>query len=253
MYEIDKEKFGAFVAQLRKEQGMTQRELAQKVYVSDKAVSKWERSLSMPDITLLIPLSAVLGVTVTELLECRRLEQAVMDSGRVEELMHQVIAYSGETPSERRQRRRREAKWYIAGLLVVVLELAGLRIWGYGWESICLNLLTYEGLLLSFAGYFCFFARDRLPEYYDNNKINIYSDGIFRMNMPGIHFNNRNWPHIKRAAIRGMLTSAAVIPALYWLYGLLFPDTVDLFVFLCIPLFFVALFGPMYAAGRRHA
>ena len=46
MYEIDKEKFGAFVAQLRKEQGITQKELAQKVYVSDKAVSKWERGVS---------------------------------------------------------------------------------------------------------------------------------------------------------------------------------------------------------------
>lgn len=253
MYEIDKEKFGAFVAQLRKEQGMTQKELAQKVYVSDKAVSKWERGLSMPDISLLIPLSTTLGITVTELLECQRLEQTAMDSGKVEELMHRVITYSGETPSERRQRRKREAKWYIAGLIAVVLELAGLRIWGYGWESICLNLLTYEGALLSFAGYFCFFAKDRLPEYYDDNKINAYSDGIFRMNMPGVYFNNRNWPHIKRAAIRSMLISAVALPALYCLYGLLFPDIVDLFVFLSMPLFFAALFGPMYVAGRRHA
>lgn len=46
MYEIDKEKFGAFVAQLRKGQGITQKELAQKVNVSDKAVSKWERGVS---------------------------------------------------------------------------------------------------------------------------------------------------------------------------------------------------------------
>ena len=84
MYEIDKEKFGAFVAQLRKEQGMTQKELAQKVYVSDKAVSKWERGLSMPDITLLIPLSQALGITVTALLECQRLEQTPMDGVRVE-------------------------------------------------------------------------------------------------------------------------------------------------------------------------
>ena len=42
MYEMDKAKFGAFVAQLRKERGVTQKELAQKLYISDKAVSKWE-------------------------------------------------------------------------------------------------------------------------------------------------------------------------------------------------------------------
>lgn len=79
MYDMDKEKFGAFVTQLRKEQGMTQKELAKKVYVSDKAVSKWERGLSMPDITLLIPLSQTLGITVMELLECQALLQIIFE------------------------------------------------------------------------------------------------------------------------------------------------------------------------------
>ena len=46
MYEIDKEGFGAFLARLRKEQGLTQRALAERLYVSDKAVSKWERGVS---------------------------------------------------------------------------------------------------------------------------------------------------------------------------------------------------------------
>ena len=47
MFEIDKEKFGAFVAQLRKEKGLMQKDLAEKLYVSDKAVSKWERGVSL--------------------------------------------------------------------------------------------------------------------------------------------------------------------------------------------------------------
>ena len=47
MHEIDKDRFGAFVAQLRREKGMTQRELADRLYVSDKAVSKWERGDSL--------------------------------------------------------------------------------------------------------------------------------------------------------------------------------------------------------------
>lgn len=46
MYEIDNEKFGVFLAQLRKQKGFTQKELAQKLFVSDKAVSKWERGVS---------------------------------------------------------------------------------------------------------------------------------------------------------------------------------------------------------------
>ena len=43
---IDKEKFGTFVAELRKEKGLTQKELAEKLYLSDKAISKWERGVS---------------------------------------------------------------------------------------------------------------------------------------------------------------------------------------------------------------
>lgn len=46
MYELDKEKFGAFVAQLRKEKGYTQKELAERLYISNKAVSKWETGVS---------------------------------------------------------------------------------------------------------------------------------------------------------------------------------------------------------------
>lgn len=48
MYEIDREAFGAFLAGLRKEKGLTQKELARQLYVSDKAVRKWERGLSLP-------------------------------------------------------------------------------------------------------------------------------------------------------------------------------------------------------------
>lgn len=53
MYEINNQKFGAFLLQLRKEHGMIQKDLAERLFVSDKAVSKWERGLSLPDIALL--------------------------------------------------------------------------------------------------------------------------------------------------------------------------------------------------------
>ena len=49
-FEMDKERFGAFVAGERRRLGVTQRELAQRLFISDKAVSKWERGLSLPDV-----------------------------------------------------------------------------------------------------------------------------------------------------------------------------------------------------------
>ncbi|MDR1565036.1 MAG: helix-turn-helix domain-containing protein, partial [Oscillospiraceae bacterium] len=48
----EKSTFGLFISQKRKEKGLTQRELADILYVSESAVSKWERGLSYPDITL---------------------------------------------------------------------------------------------------------------------------------------------------------------------------------------------------------
>ena len=72
---LQKTEFGNFVSSLRKEKGITQKELARQLFVSDKAVSKWETGQSIPDVALLIPLAEILGVTVAELLECHRMEK----------------------------------------------------------------------------------------------------------------------------------------------------------------------------------
>lgn len=57
---MDNQKLGIFITELRKEKGLTQAQLAQKLNVTDKAVSKWERGVGFPDIKLLEPLADVL-------------------------------------------------------------------------------------------------------------------------------------------------------------------------------------------------
>lgn len=64
--------FGTWIAELRKQQGMTQLELAGKLGVTDKAVSKWERDLSCPDIHSLPALAEALGVTVEDLMQVKQ-------------------------------------------------------------------------------------------------------------------------------------------------------------------------------------
>lgn len=66
---MDNKKIGDYISMLRKKKQLTQKELADRLGVTDKAVSKWERGAGYPDISILKPLSDILGVTVNELLE----------------------------------------------------------------------------------------------------------------------------------------------------------------------------------------
>lgn len=69
---MEKKTLGTFLAALRKASGMTQRELAEKLNVSDKAVSRWERDESAPDLTLIPVIAEIFGITSDELLRGER-------------------------------------------------------------------------------------------------------------------------------------------------------------------------------------
>lgn len=118
---MDAVKTGALIAQARKEKGITQRELAERVYVSVQAVSKWELGKNFPDLTLMEPLADELGLTVTELLAGERGEQpgeeAVRDSLRF-----------GES-----QLRPKIKRWKWLFILAAALLLAVLAGLGYVW------------------------------------------------------------------------------------------------------------------------
>lgn len=68
---MKKETLGVTISRLRKEQGMTQLELAEKMGVTDKAVSKWERDLACPDVNSLPKLAELLGVSVDEMMQIK--------------------------------------------------------------------------------------------------------------------------------------------------------------------------------------
>lgn len=98
---MEKKTIGQFIAVLRKANGMTQQELADKLNVSNKAVSRWERDESAPDITLIPALAEVLGVTCDELLKGERItytQQSEKKEVKVEKqvralIMRQVSKY----------------------------------------------------------------------------------------------------------------------------------------------------------------
>lgn len=68
---MKKRTFGSMIAEFRKEKAMTQVELAEKMGVTDKAVSKWERDLSFPDVNTIPKLAEIFNVTVDELMQVK--------------------------------------------------------------------------------------------------------------------------------------------------------------------------------------
>lgn len=110
---MNKERLGNFIGGERRSLGLTQKDLAARLHVTDKAVSKWERGMSYPDVTLLEPLAAALDLTVEELMACRR--QAVKGA---EETMQNLLDISRD--SVRKERRR---SWQRLAAVLVLLAI----------------------------------------------------------------------------------------------------------------------------------
>ena len=117
---MNKERLGNFIGGERRSLGLTQKDLAARLHVTDKAVSKWERGMSYPDVTLLEPLAAALDLTVEELMACRR--QAVKGE---EETMQNLLDISRD--SVRKERRR---SWQrLAAVLMLLAVTAAVVAW----------------------------------------------------------------------------------------------------------------------------
>lgn len=116
---MNKEIFGQFLAQTRKERNMTQQELAQQLHVTNTAVSKWERGLSYPDVSLFEPLAQVLGLSISELMACQK--NAISPDDPRERSVRSLLDIVRE--SSRRQRR----KWLLltAFFLAAALVIGG--------------------------------------------------------------------------------------------------------------------------------
>ena len=113
---MDTKVFGAFIAQCRKEKNMTQADLAMKLNVTDKAVSRWERGIGFPDIKTIEPLASALEISVPELIKSER----IISNEVTKEEATGVIT---DTLNVVKQQRRQERKnvLCILGVIAVVI------------------------------------------------------------------------------------------------------------------------------------
>lgn len=134
---MDVQKIASLIAKLRKEKGLTQKQLAQQFGISDKSVSKWERAETMPDISLLPEIAAFFGISVDRLLEGDREEKVIEDKS----------AHSDEGLSEYKAFSVKNIIGYIIADVIIVVAIVIWAITCYftdnGWRNV-----TFFGALL---------------------------------------------------------------------------------------------------------
>jgi transcriptional regulator with XRE-family HTH domain len=150
--KMDAEKFGRFVADRRKNLNMTQKELAAKIQVTDKAVSKWERGLGFPDINIIEVLADALEVSITELMK----SETTYANTAAEETVDNIIQIAKTDIEDR----HRIIIYTFAGttILISILEI----LLGINWDADKLQIQAdipwvaiIPGMLLIIYGIIC--------------------------------------------------------------------------------------------------
>ena len=118
---MDQIKIGKFIANCRRQKSFTQTQLAEKLGITDKAVSKWERGIAMPDTSIMLELCDILGISVTELLSGEKINMENNDQKNEELLLEMAKEL------EKKNKTIWHAMWAIMTVSIVGL-LGGLAI-----------------------------------------------------------------------------------------------------------------------------
>jgi transcriptional regulator with XRE-family HTH domain len=123
---MDQIKIGRYLQELRKEKGLTQEQLADKVCVARRTVSRWETGSNLPDLDILIELSDLYGVGLRELLDGERKSEDM--NKEMEETVLKVAEYSNEEKSRfLRRLHYMFIAWFIGFVLFTVISIMGLE------------------------------------------------------------------------------------------------------------------------------
>ena len=167
---MDMKKIGSFLKALRKEKGLTQEQLAEKLGVAGRTVSRWETASNMPDLSLLIQLAEFYDIEVGEILDGER-KNIVMDK-EVKETLNKIADYS----NDEKQKAVNVYKFslmamFFIGFIIVLIEFAMLIDFRY---------IIAESLPLLIGGFTCIIMtiKNGLWDTFSNKKITPGRDAV---------------------------------------------------------------------------
>ena len=143
-------KIGKFIAECRKEKGLTQMQLSEKLGITDKAVSKWERGITMPDTSIMLELCDILGISVNELLNGEKINMENNDQKNKQLLLEMA------NELEKKNKMIWSAMWTIMTISITCL-IAGLLIAAFLIPEGVWQLVTIIGIVVLFL-IPCFYA-----------------------------------------------------------------------------------------------
>ena len=143
-------KIGKFIAECRKEKGLTQMQLSEKLGITDKAVSKWERGITMPDTSIMLELCDILGISVNELLNGEKINMENNDQKNKQLLLEMA------NELEKKNKMIWSAMWAIMIVSFTAL-LAGLAVAAFLIPEGVWQLVAILGLCVVFL-IPCFYA-----------------------------------------------------------------------------------------------
>ena len=122
---MNSQKTGQLIAQQRGALGLTQKQLASQLHISDRTVSRWERGVGFPDLSLLEPLADALGLSVIELLRGEHLPPEQQPTPQTEHTARDVLNSAGEMV----QKTARRFRWLLTALAALVVLAGAVCLW----------------------------------------------------------------------------------------------------------------------------
>ena len=152
---MNQEKIGKFISELRKEKNMTQEQLAEKMGVTDRSISRWENGKTMPDLSMITILAEELNVEVSELLNGRKMTKEEVE--KLRDTINNVIEYSNK---EKENKTIKLNNYFRAGLLCILIVVLDNQfnllsyIFKYNIPDFMDGALCGLGLLFEFIGFY---------------------------------------------------------------------------------------------------
>ncbi len=157
---MNQAKIGKFIAQRRKKLGLTQMQLADRLNITDRAVSKWETGRALPDSAIMLELCALLEITVNDLLSG---EVIVMDNYN-KEMENKLLELVKE--KEQKDKQLLTLEWVIGGLSLIILMVPvfiGAYVPMKDWEKL---LIVFSGFIPAIIGFSFTMKIEQAAGYY---------------------------------------------------------------------------------------